>query len=69
VSPKDFPDLFRSVRKTAKSDCKLRHVCITPAVYTKTNYRSPVGLPVITFNTICLVGNLSTGLPLQISSD
>ena len=43
--------------------------CITPAVYIKTTYRSPVGRPVITFYTLCLGGNLSAGLPLQISSD
>jgi hypothetical protein len=69
VGPRAFLDVFRCVRKIAKSDYKLRHVCITPAVYTKTIYRSPVGRPVITFYTLCLGGNLRTGLPLQISTD
>jgi hypothetical protein len=63
------PKIFRRVRKTAKSDYKLLHACITPAVYIKTIYRFPIGRPVITFYTLCLGGNLSTGLPLQISSD
>jgi hypothetical protein len=60
---------FRRVRKTAKSDYRLLHVCITPALYIRTIYRIPVGRAVITFYTLCLGGNLSTGLPLQISSD
>jgi len=63
------PKTFRRVRITAKSNYKLLHVCITPAVYIRTIYRFPIGRPVITFYTLCLGGNLSTGLPLQISSD
>ena len=69
VGPRAFLDVFRPVRKIAKRDYKLRHVCITPAVHIKRIYRSPVGRPVITFCMICLRGNLSTRLPLQITSD
>ena len=38
-------------------------------IYIETIYRSPVGRPVITFYALCLEGNFSTGLPLQIWSD
>jgi hypothetical protein len=49
MSSTAFLDIFRRVRKMAKSDYKLCHVCITPAVHIKTIYRSPVGRPVIIF--------------------
>ena len=33
MDPSAFLDVFRLVRTIARSDYKLRHVCITPAIY------------------------------------